>query len=176
MRTKTEILDFAIDVLRSGESFSQDAVAKKAGLTKPGLIHHFPTKEALTLAVVDRIIDRWLDALQQYADGRTDSAGRVRAYVEYALSGTFDLSDLALLADVRLREKLCQLWTQRMDPWFGIDAEGSLEQRAVLRAVRLLADGAWFNESIGIPTMMTKEERIAVRALAFQLLDEGYRS
>jgi AcrR family transcriptional regulator len=174
MPTKIEILDSAIHVLRSGESFAQDAVARKAGLTKPGLIHHFPTKEVLTLAVVDRIVDRWLEALQQYADGRTDSAGRLRAYVEYALSGTFDLSDLALLADVRLREKLCQLWTERMDPWFGIDGEGSLEHRAALRAVRLLADGAWFNESLGIPTM-SKEERTAVRSLALQLLDEGNR-
>ena len=46
MATKPEILDDAIEVLRRGEPFTIDAVAREAGLTKPGVVHHFETKEA----------------------------------------------------------------------------------------------------------------------------------
>ncbi|MEI5604275.1 helix-turn-helix domain-containing protein, partial [Streptomyces brasiliscabiei] len=59
MPTKIELLDHAVEVLRRGDALTLDAVAREAGLTKPGVVHHFGTKEVLTVAVVNRIIDRW---------------------------------------------------------------------------------------------------------------------
>ena len=51
MTTKPQILDAALDVLCDGRSLTIDAVAQGAKLTKPGVVHHFPTKEALAFAV-----------------------------------------------------------------------------------------------------------------------------
>ena len=59
MSSKLEILDHAVAVLRRGEPLTLDAVAREAGLTKPGVVHHFPTKEKLVVGVMDRITDRW---------------------------------------------------------------------------------------------------------------------
>ena len=172
MATKPEILDDAIEVLRRGEPFAIDAVAREAGLTKPGVVHHFETKEALVLAVVDRIADRWLTVLRKQAGEDSSPAERLRAYVEHAVTGEFDQSDLALLVDVRLREMLAAQWTQRMDPWFGTEITGTPRQRGALRAARLLADGAWFNKGLGIQAVRGDGED-AVYSAAMRLLDEG---
>lgn len=172
MPTKPELLDSAITVLQRGENLTIDAVAREAGLSKPGIVHHFPTKEALTVAVVDRIIDRWESGLRARATDDASSIDKLRAYVDYALTETFDPSDLALLADVNLRDRLCTLWAQRLDPWFGNHIEADPASRASLRAARLLADGAWFNAALGIPTVRD-DERTVLRVIAIQLVNQG---
>ena len=172
MPSKPEILDAAIASLRNGEALTIDALARATGLTKPGVVHHFPTKDVLASAVVDRIADRWeADMLARTPDG-SDPLQRLRAYVDFALTGQFDTSDLALLADPRLRDSLLQQWVDRLDPWFGIDIEGPLERRAQLRAARTLADGAWFNKALGLSTMTFDEEAV-VHEIAKKLLNNG---
>lgn len=175
MATKLEVLDRAITVLRRGDALTHDAVAREAGLTKPGVVHYFSTKEELAVAVVDRIIDRWEADLHAHADDGADPVDMLYAYVDYAITGHFDQSDLALLADVRLRDRLCELWTQRLDPWFGSDIEAGPVARASMRAARLLADGAWFNAALGIPTIRD-DEREAVRVIARELISKGVSS
>lgn len=172
MSSPMEVLDHAIAVLRRGEALTIDAVAREAGLTKPGVVHHFSTKETLVVSVVDRILDRWEADLRAKVDEHADATARLRAYVDYALDGGFDLSDLAFLVDVRIRDRLSALWTERLGPWFGEDITGTPAQRASLRAARLLADGAWFNASLSIPTVRADEREI-VRRIAQNLITEG---
>ena len=172
MPTKIELLDHAVEVLRRGDALTLDAVAREAGLTKPGVVHHFGTKEVLTVAVVNRIIDRWEADLHTGASTDAEPIDKLRAYVDYALNGDFDSSDLALLADVNLRERLSALWAERLTPWLGSDIDTDPASRASLRAARLLADGAWFNTALGIPTVRD-DERSVLRAIALQLVNEG---
>ena len=172
MPTKIELLDHAVEVLRRGDALALDAVAREAGLTKPGVVHHFGTKEVLTVAVVNRIIDRWEADLHTRASTDAEPIDKLRAYVDYALNGDFDSSDLALLADVNLRERLSALWAERLTPWLGSDIDTDPASRASLRAARLLADGAWFNAALGIPTVRD-DERSVLRASALQLVNEG---
>lgn len=40
-------------------AFTLDAVAKESGVSKGGLLHHFPSKDALLLALVTRMSDQW---------------------------------------------------------------------------------------------------------------------
>lgn len=60
-RRREEILDAAFEVFSKAgfASASMSEVAKRVGLTLPGLSHHFPTKESLLSAVLGR---RDLDA------------------------------------------------------------------------------------------------------------------
>lgn len=170
--TKIGLLDHAVEVLRRGDALTLDAVAREAGLTKPGVVHHFGTKEVLTVAVVNRIIDRWEADLHTRASTDAEPIDKLRAYVDYALNGDFDSSDLALLADVNLRERLSALWAERLTPWLGSNIDTDPASRASLRAARLLADGAWFNAALGIPTVRD-DERSVLRAIALQLVNEG---
>lgn len=172
MRSKSEILDHAIDVLRAGDALTLDAVARRAALTKPGVVHHFRTKEALVVAVVDHIIDRWEADLAARVPAEATPVERLRAYVDHSLTGVFDNSDLAFMVDVRVRDSLAEQWTARLAPWFGDDVAGTPARRASLRAARLLADGAWFNSALGIDAVRD-DEAAAVRRIAQGLIDDG---
>lgn len=172
MPTKTEILDHAIEVLRRGEALTIDAVAREAGLTKPGVVHHFSTKETLVVSVVDQIIDRWEADLTAQAPEAASPREKLAAYVEYALTADFDHSDLAFMVDVRIRDGLAEQWVARLKPWFGDDLTGTHAQRASLRAARLIADGAWFNKALGID-VAHDDETDTLRDIARHLINEG---
>lgn len=171
MATDVEILDSALDVLRRGDSLTMDSVAREAGLTKPGVVHHFATKETLAVAVVDRLVDLWEAELLARVDADSDESERLRAYLDYALMGDLDPSDLALIADVRLRDKLRDRWITRLDPWFG---EGQADDvtRPSLRAARFIADGAWFDRALGIVDY-DEHERSAILKVAMDLIGAG---
>lgn len=149
-----------------------DSVAREVGLTKPGVMHYFSTKEALTVAVVDHIVDGWEADLRAREHGDGTTLGKLRSYVDYALTADFDASDLALLSDIRLRDRLSARWIERLEPWLCWDIEAPTRRRASLRAARLLADGAWMNSALGIPTAYD-DEREDLHAIALGLLDEG---
>lgn len=172
MSSKIEILDHAIEVLRRGDALTMDAVAREAGLTKPGVVHHFSTKETLVVAVVDRIIDRWEADLTAQAPDDASPHEKLRAYVDYALTSEFDHSDLAFMVDVRIRDGLAEQWVARLKPWFGDDLTGTPQQRGSLRAARLIADGAWFNKALGIDVARDDETTI-LRDIARHLIDKG---
>lgn len=166
MTTKTEILDAARSVLRRGESLTLDAVARETGLTKPGLVYHFTTKEGLSVAVVEHVLESWEADLHRRAGEAPTPKRRLQTYVAYTLTADLDASDLALLADVRIRESLIGKWIERMNPWFG----GELAAHPNACAARLIADGAWFNQSLGL-MKLEPTERAAVLALATGLID-----
>lgn len=54
--TRELILDTAMDMFRSSgyKATSVRDIAARAGITHPGLLYHFPTKEALLMAVLQR--------------------------------------------------------------------------------------------------------------------------
>ena len=169
MTTKTEILDSALEVLRSGGALTIDAVARAVGITKPGVVHHFPTKETLTVAVTEHLLGGWEEELAARTGDGAEPVDRLRAYVELTLLGEMDVADVALVADLRLREKLAALWSARMSSWFGeLDAPA-------LVAARLMADGAWIDRCLGMFDL-SAQKRAAVTAVALGLIDEGART
>lgn len=165
MVTKDEILDSALDVLRDGDTLTIDAVARAAGLTKPGVVHHFATKEGLALAVLDHLLEKWEAELTELAGPNADPTGRLRAYVEYTLLGDMDPADLALLADPKLRDKLSAHWTDRMNSWFGQSDNPNIV------AARLIADGAWIDRCLGM-LPLDRPQRAAVVDIALSLLQK----
>jgi AcrR family transcriptional regulator len=72
-------------VVRQGvDALTLDAVAGEAGVSKGGLLHHFPTKEALIAGMVQQALDKFVEVLQQELakDPVPDTPGHwVRAYI-----------------------------------------------------------------------------------------------
>lgn len=73
--TRTRLLDFAFsEIYGSGyQGLRVDTLLDKAGLTKGAFYHHFPSKQALGLAVIDEVLAGmadliWGDHLRQYDD------------------------------------------------------------------------------------------------------------
>jgi AcrR family transcriptional regulator len=68
-QARTAILDAVMTLLRRDgvARLSMDNVAREAGMSKGGLFHHFPSKEALLTALVDSISRRVLEVVEQKA-------------------------------------------------------------------------------------------------------------
>ncbi|MCW4601510.1 TetR/AcrR family transcriptional regulator [Janibacter hoylei] len=82
---------------------SLDSAARAAGVTKPGLMYHFSTKQDLLMAMVDFVIDGYecdLKARIPGADPARESVeSRIHAYVSWACEGDFSAGDLVMLTD-----------------------------------------------------------------------------
>ena len=172
MSSRQQIVETALDRVRAGESVSLNTVATQVGLSKPGLMYHFPTKEALMLALVDYVLDCWERELERRLPGppgQADARDRLRAYLDWALTGDIDQGDLAMLADVRLRPLLTAHWKQRMLPWVETPEGLTDRQRTRLTAVRLIADGIWIGDALSLQAF-SPEERQRIRSLADEIL------
>ncbi len=70
-----QILEAALDVF-SAKGFrgsTIDQIAEVAGMSKPNLLYYFRTKEAMHRALIDRVLDKWLDPLRAFdAEGNPE--------------------------------------------------------------------------------------------------------
>ena len=82
MSTREKILDAAQDLIqtRSFHGFSFQDVADRVGIRKASLYHHFDSKDAVALAVLERAAD-WVRTHLAKGDGE-DPAARLERYFE----------------------------------------------------------------------------------------------
>lgn len=168
--SRLDALEAALALLRDGDAVTLEATAREAGLTKPGLMYHFPTKEALMLALVDHVVDRCEAAiLLRIPDPSVASpVDLATAYARWALEDVHDASDLVAFADPRLRDALVDRWSDRFRVFATIeDVEPTLRTRIL--AVRMLADGVWFACASGT-LAPSDEDRRALGGLVDELL------
>ncbi len=148
-----------------------DSAARAAGLTKPGLMYHFPDKESLVTALVDHVLDGYEDSLAEILGDSADTPrNRLRAYVTLALTGRYDAADLVMMCDPKLMQEMAERWGNRMTSWFEIPADMLEEARTRWHAARLIADGAWFNAASGMPHADAQGQRDLLR-LALDLIE-----
>ena len=153
-----------------GVTISLESVAQKAGLTKPGLMYHFPSKEALMLGLVDHAAEEWAQRLRTHtghASEELTSFERHRAYVTVATTAEVSRADYWIFSDALYHPKLSRAWSEHLGPWF--DTTG-LDERAVslLTAARFCADGAWMSEATGV---FPSNDLAAVHRHALALID-----
>ena len=98
IRTRRALLDTAARlVAERGAGISLDLIAQSAGVSKGGLLHHFRSREALFVGLVEEWLSRFDAAVERHVDPDDHGPGRLtRAYVR----ANFD----AVVAD--LDEKL----------------------------------------------------------------------
>lgn len=81
-RNSKAILEAGLDVF-SQHGFrgtTLDQIADVAGLSKPNLLYYFPSKDAVYLALLDQMLETWLDPLRHLnPDG--DPVEEILAYV-----------------------------------------------------------------------------------------------
>lgn len=165
-------LESALGVLREGGSVSLASAAHAAGLSKPGLMYHFPTKAALVAAMIDHLIDGYEQQLTELLPGGTvapTAAERLVAYLRWSLNTDHDAADLVMLSDPKLRERMIRRWAERLRAWIEVPSELPAERRARLHALRFVADGCWFADATDV-LPLTPDERPALLAAALELL------
>lgn len=76
------ILDAALGVFSAHgyRGATVDQIAQAAGLSKPNLLYYFPSKEAIHTALLDGLMETWLDPLRALDEGG-DPLTEILAYV-----------------------------------------------------------------------------------------------
>ncbi len=173
------MLDAAEAHLGEGGTLTLDSAARAAGVTKPGLMYHFSTKEQLLGAILDRMAARYEREMLALVAARHDAEiedfaeapaeHRVLAYLDWACTGSIDAADLVIFADPHLRVTLTERWEDQLSRWLGIPAGVDAGRGARLLAVRLMADGLWFDRASGLD-VGSEEQLDKTRELARDLL------
>lgn len=145
-QTRRLVLDAAATVVRrTGPTATLDAVATEAGLSKGGLVYHFPSKDALLLALATDQAERFRAAVAESLDPDDEAPGRLtRAYVRTCLDETTDphglRDDILLTAQLMTSPDVRALARDDQDRWEADLADDGLPAH-VLELVLAAADG-----------------------------------
>lgn len=157
-------------------SLTLDAVAAEAGLSKGGLLYHFPSKLALIEALFQHHIDRFNRDLQRLVaaeeQGPRPAGSRwLRAYAEASIAEITDPDNASVFASLfaageryptvlEIMRRSYVEWQQQV--------EASPLDPAVALLVRLAVDGFWFTEMYQYAPL-TVAQRMAVLAEILRL-------
>jgi AcrR family transcriptional regulator len=165
---RAKILTAACEVVRRDGtgSMTLEAVADEAGVSKGGLLYHFPSKDALQRAMVDRLVQDYAEAERAHEQSDPDPIGRsARSYVR---AGTDTLRNadvwLALVAALGEGPTLLEPWREYCAGWARDDREEGVDPVAAAIA-RLAADGLWFADVLGLEAVDPKLRREILRRL-----------
>lgn len=171
-----KILDAAEHVLleRATASFTLDAVATAAGVSKGGLMYHFPTKEALLEALVTRAVRR-VDQVLAAASASAEPGAFTRAFLDVTVPVEAPAAEApadtgitaALAAAVAVDPRLLTPLREAYARWqHRIENDGLDVARAT--AVRFAVDGWWLAGLLGLPPLCPRVHR-HTRALLEEL-------
>jgi AcrR family transcriptional regulator len=166
--TRTAILEAASRVTaRDGAlNLTLENVAKEAGVSKGGLLYHFPNKEALISSMIDEHLTGWNEAVKVAKD---DAKGAfTRAFVKTTITPRELETELGsgLLAAVALNPELLEPVKKHYVAWQKeIEQDGINPVTATL--VRLAADGLYFAEVFDLaPPKGKLRKQLEARLLA----------
>jgi AcrR family transcriptional regulator len=156
-----------------GSTITLDAVASEAGVTKPGLMYHFPNRDALMAALVEyaasQLERRMAGLLGQRANSVTE---RYRAYIQAAADGQNMRAEWALWFHSAYSAELQDAWARHLDPWLSIPDGTPPHQRARLITARLAADGLWAAQASGVAAPSAHDQALIVSHI-LGLVPEG---
>lgn len=151
-------------VIEAGAShMTLDAVAAKAGVSKGGLLHHFPNKVSLLVAMVQRRIDMHHQALEKILREIPDGPSReLKGFILSILYRERDRDSLgaslsaAVAHDPRLNEPVRKVVGEA---YARLSSQGIPFEKAAI--IALAADGLWLQEMLSI-SPFTEEQRITI--------------
>lgn len=158
LQTRETVLKAAASIIASQGigAFTIEAVAQEAGVTKGGVLHHFPSKEALVNGLIDGVMQTFNQRLQ--AELATEPEGQpgrwLRAYIRTVFFANYDDANLlpalaaAVDADHQTLERIRNSFTfsQQAATQDGIDP-----LQATL--IRLAVEGVVFTRALRVDVL-----------------------
>jgi AcrR family transcriptional regulator len=155
--TKDRIIEAAERVvLRDGVAhLTLEATAAEAGLSKGGVLYHFPTRDALVMGMVGTIIDEFDSDIETEMAGLSGPGRFTRAYIRATLAPTApgpdhqDRLGAALIAAAAAEPALLAPLQSAADRWQSRLVDDGLDP-ATATVLRLAADGLWLCDLFGL--------------------------
>ena len=162
-------------VIEAGAShMTLDAVAAKAGVSKGGLLHHFPSKVALLEAMIKRQIEIRQEAREKICNELPESPSRqVKGFVQSILyrDRGHDSLGASLFAAVAHNPRLNEPVHKVIRQIYGEFASSGMKfERAAI--IALAADALWLQEMLSISPFNEQQRNKIIEEL-MRLLDEG---
>lgn len=169
MRTsnRSKILDAAIRVIQrdgvTGVTF--DAVAAEAGVTRGGMMYHFPAREALVAAIHDHLAQQWEASLVESAGKRAVDASASERHIAYARTCAQSATRAELLFMLDASNAAASPWDGVLARWAAPAPAAHDDSAALARFIaRLAADGMWVYEALSnAPLPADLRERVAAQ-------------
>ncbi|EPR38727.1 transcriptional regulator, TetR family [Desulfovibrio sp. X2] len=166
-QVRAQVLQAAAEVIASRglAGMTLDLVARKAGVSKGGLLHHFPSKQHLVDEIFDSERQAFADTCARLMADDPDPRGRfTRAYVQTIVfrlskgieSEFLDACCLSMAGD----KPLSSSWRE----WVlgQIVAHGESLDSVLGRMIRYAAEGVWLEDAMGVSSLTSEERRTLV--------------
>ncbi|GAB4073764.1 TetR/AcrR family transcriptional regulator [Barrientosiimonas marina] len=168
--TQDKILEAAAGIVQSDGilDLTLEGTAKRAGISKGGLLYHFPSKDALIGGMIQHLMQRYKDFINQEASDDPSQQGKwTRSFIK----GTFQQSsadesmDAGLMAAAGINPDLLKPVQEAYQGWqSNIEHDGLEPVNATI--LRLAVDGLWFSEIFGLaPLNETRRQRVLERLI-----------
>lgn len=149
--TRDRILDAfeSLLVKQGSRSATLDAVADEAGVSKGGLLYHFPSRDDLVVGMLDRLREMGSEDAERM---RNAPQGAVAYYLETS-KHTGSAFDRAMIAAARIAQESDTRASTALDDvregWFEV-LDDELDDDELALTVQLLCDALYFNEIMGL--------------------------
>jgi AcrR family transcriptional regulator len=146
-----------------------DAVVAEAGMSRGGVLYHFPSKDALLQALVDQDIDalRAVTGQDGMAAGAGSASERIRAYYDACTAWAPERGHVALAVALAENPGLLRSWAQVQRDLDAADARGAADDAPALASLvaRLALDGLWFSDLIDPQRFSAAQRERVVQAI-----------
>ena len=162
--TKKQILNAATKLINEEGIFALtlESVAKLAGVSKGGLLYHFPSKEALLEGIVNFLIQGFTDDMNSAAQEDHDQKGKwTRAYTALTFNQENDAIDLntAFLSAIATNPELLKPMAESLEKLHWHIENDGLDP-TIATIIRLAVDGMYFNQLFGMNLKEDAREQV----------------
>ena len=146
---KVEALDMALTIIEKDgvHALTYDSLATATGISKSGLIYHFPTRHQLLIDCHSLCAERWEEELIELSDGKTaeelSPRQRYRASLE-SMGKNDPLSELLMSIHAQSHPDFQEAWRDVDKRWL---PDPDTEDESVVLA-SIIADGLWVHDHL----------------------------
>lgn len=161
---RTKLVEAAAEVViqRGLPGLTLEMVARKAGVSKGGLIYHFPNKQTLIEGLHAYLLDEFEEMIQGFIDADPEPRGRfLRSYVKASVAGRTKTARLfgAFAVAMGHDDSLSAIWRDWLHRQ--LKKNKMTELSVAEKAIRYAADGLWMEDCTGVQ-LATRKQRQAV--------------
>jgi AcrR family transcriptional regulator len=166
--TRQALLDAANRIVqeRGVDHLTLELTAQEAGISKGGLLYHFPSKEALIKGMIKYYLERFTEDFTASAESEGASQPgrwtRSYLYTTYRENQRSPRMSSGLLAAVATNPALLEPMQQTFAEWVRLLEQDGIDPTTA-QIVRLAVDGLWMVELFGLapPDPQVREQVLA---------------
>jgi len=152
-----------------------DSVAKQAGVSKGGLLYHFPNKESLIMGMVERFVTEFEYAIEQELQKNGDDWLSAYIHVSFQANPEREKISCALFAAFANNPDLLEPLRKRFIEWQKKIEKNSTSPE-IGTIIRLTLDGMWLSDLMNFaPPKLSLRKKVLSSLLEMRVKRRGVK-